>query len=469
MNEKIKEINVKNTIYQELIKPYEKEALNTLKELIAIPSVHDESSITSDKPFGQEVENALSYIADKGAKLGFQVDRCDNYVTELTYGDGDKVFDIYAHLDVVPVKEKNWKHHPFSLTIEDGIMYGRGVSDDKGPAIACLYAVKALMDKKRLGGYKLRFLFGGNEERNSLCLEHYFHVLNKGYPTIGFSPDADYPLIYGEKSIYSYKATYDISSDQIKPFAIGDALNIVLAEAKCEIDADEAIVDELLSKYLKKHPEVKIKYNNNTLEFIGVPYHGSMPYNGVNAGLHMLNFLGHLYDIKRLRDIYDDYCDGKGFGFKGDYHDQHFDCTTYNVGKITFDGQHLVVFVNTRFPPMIDVDTVIKNVTLNTGSEVEILGGSVGFIADPKSTFIQTLLKSYQEETGDYKSKPLAIGGGTYSRESKNTVAFGAQFPTRDYKMHGDDEFFPINDFLANMQIYAHAVDALSDYLRKGE
>ena len=146
MNEKIKEINVKNTIYQELIKPYEKEALNTLKELIAIPSVHDESSITSDKPFGQEVENALSYIADKGAKLGFQVDRCDNYVTELTYGDGDKVFDIYAHLDVVPVKEKNWKHHPFSLTIEDGIMYGRGVSDDKGPAIACLYAVKAFTE-----------------------------------------------------------------------------------------------------------------------------------------------------------------------------------------------------------------------------------------------------------------------------------------------------------------------------------
>lgn len=467
MNENIKDINVNKTAYQDLIKPYEKEALKTLQELIQIPSVHDEKTITADKPFGQEVENALSYIAKKGEELGFHVDRCDNYVTELSFGEGDKTFDIYAHLDVVPVKEKNWVHQPFSLIIDNDIMYGRGVSDDKGPAIACLYAVKALMDKKRLGGYKLRFLFGGNEERDSLCLEHYFHVLKKGYPTIGFSPDADYPLIYGEKSIYSYKASYDIASDHIKPFQIGDALNIVLAEAKCEVQADKKLVEELLDKYTKKHPEVKIKFFDNTLEFIGVPYHGSMPYNGVNAGLHMLNFLGHLFDIKLLRDIYDDYKDGKGEAFKGNYRDEYFDCTTYNIGKIAFDGKHLVLFVNTRFSPAFNIDTVIKNVTLNTGSEVELLGGSIGFIADPESEFIQTMLKSYQEETGDYESKPLAIGGGTYSRESKNTVAFGAQFPNRDYKMHGDDEFFPVSDFFANMQIYAHAIDALSEYLRK--
>lgn len=469
MNEDIKPIKVEETSYQKLVKPYYEEAVKTLGEVIAIPSVHDESSKSEKMPFGKEVENALSYMAKKGQELGFKVDRCDNYVTELSYGEGDQTFDIYAHMDVVPVKKENWVHEPFKMTIDNDIIYGRGSSDDKGPGIACLYAVKALMDNNRLGGYKLRFLFGGNEERDSLCLEHYFHKLNKGYPTIGFSPDADYPLIYGEKSIYSYKATYDVDLKEVKSFSLGDALNIVLAEADCELVADERVLKELLATYKEKHPEVKISYQDGHLKFIGVPYHGSMPYNGVNAGLHMLNFLGHLYNIKRLRDIYDDYHDGRGEGFKGNFNDQYFDCSTYNVGKITFDNKHVTIYVNCRFPAGLKVSDIIKNITLNTGSEVELLGGSEGFVADPKSPFVTKLLASYQEETGDYASKPLAIGGGTYSRESKNTVAFGAQFPGRDYKMHGDDEFFPVSDFYANMQIYAHAIDVLSEYLRKGE
>ena len=84
-----------------------------------------------------------------------------------------------------------------------------------------------------------------------------------------------------------------------------------------------------------------------------------------------------------------------------------------------------------------------------------------------ESDFVKVLMKAYQEETGDLTSKPLAIGGGTYARESKNSVAFGAQFINRDYRMHGHDEFFPLSDFYDNMQIYAHAIDLISQLLRE--
>ena len=192
MKENAMPVTIKETDYQKLVAPYKEDAFQALKELVSIPSVLDEDTKSEAMPFGKGVDEALNYVAKLGKKLGFSVDRCDNYITELTYGEGEKTFDIYAHCDVVPVKKENWHHDPFLLTLEEGnIRYGRGTSDDKGPGLSCLFAVKALRDNKRLGGYKLRFLFGGNEENDSLGLKHYFHALNKGYPTLGISPDAD--------------------------------------------------------------------------------------------------------------------------------------------------------------------------------------------------------------------------------------------------------------------------------------
>ena len=462
---KLNKINIKDDEYKKLIEPYKKEALVVLKEFVTINSVLDKSSATIDMPFGKGVNKALEFIATIGKKIGFNVDRCDNYVTELSYGEG-KILDIYAHVDVVPVVEKNWIHEPFKVTIEDDIMYGRGVADDKGPGIACLYACKALIDNKMLNGFKLRFLFGGNEESGSLCLEHYFKEMKKEYPTFGFSPDSDYPLIYAEKTISSYIANYniDLKTDN---FSFGDALNIVLGEVNLNLK-DNKLKDVIVS-YTKKHSEVKIKYENDNLSIIGVPAHGSMPYNGVNAGLHLLNILGELLDNKELKNIYDYYLDGRGNKFNGNYKDDNFDGSTYNVGKIVYDKNKklLQLYVNFRFPSTLNAETLIKEVATNTNCDIKILGYSEGFAADLNNPYIKSLLSSYQEETGDLDTKPLAIGGGTYARESKNSVAFGACFPTRDYNMHGNDEFFPIDDFYANMQIYAKAIYELGKLLSK--
>lgn len=467
MRENAEPINIKDTDFRKMMEPYYAEALKTLKELVSIDSVLDPTTATETMPFGQGVENALSYVAELGKKMGFKVSRCDNYVTELTYGEGDKIFDIYGHCDVVPVQKEKWNYNPFDVTIvDDNIMYGRGTSDDKGPALSCLYAVKALMDKGLLGGYKLRFLFGGNEETGSLCLDHYFHHMNKEFPTFGISPDADYPLIYAEKSIYSYNQEFDIDLDGVEDFEEGNALNIVLADCSCRFNRD---VKKELAKYLEKHPETKAEYENGVLSFHGKPYHGSMPWNGVNAGLYLLDFLGEILNKKELHHIFECYKDGMGTAFDGNYKDEVFSETSYNVGKVSYKNGKLALSINLRFPGSMNVNNILKTVEDKVGGKVTLLGGSDGFVSDPNSDFIRILMHSYQEETGDYESKPLSIGGGTYARESKNSVAFGAQFVGRDYRMHGHDEFFPLSDFYDNMQIYARAILEISEYLRTGK
>ena len=466
MEENAQPIEMKDTQYRELVKPYREEAYKTLTELIAIDSVNDPKTVSKKAPFGNGVKKALDYVAQLGEKMGFHVDRCDGYVTELTYGEGNKTLDIYAHCDVVPVSPSDWHHDPFTLTKEGNVLYGRGTSDDKGPGLSCLFAVKALMDAKRMEGVRTRFLFGGDEERGSACLEHYFHVLKKGYPTYGISPDAEYPVIYGEKSIYAYEASYDMDLD-VAPFTWGSALNIVIDKASCQLLSRLEEAKKLVQRFAEKHNGLQIQLDGDVVSVIGVPCHGSTPWNGKNAALYLLCFLGYLYDENKAREIFSQYLSGKGETFRGDFKDADFDCTSYNVGKVTYDGKTLKVYVNLRFPATIAKEDVIKNVALNTGAKVKLLGGSDGFVIDKDSPFVQTLLNAYSEETGDETSKPLAIGGGTYARESKHSVAFGAQFVGREYRMHGNDEFFPLTDFYDNMQVYAHAIDNLVKLMKE--
>ena len=441
--------------FKELADKYYLKALNSLKEFVSINTINDQNTVSKEHPFGNGVEKGLSFIAKLGRELGFNVDRCDNYVTELSIGNGPLV-DIYAHADVVPVS-KTWKTDPFVPTIINNVMYARGASDDKGPGIASLYAAKAVLDTFGIEGYKLRIIFGGDEERGSACLDHYFNVLKKEYPKYGFSPDADFPLIYGEKSIYSYSASYNIHLESIEPFTFGNALNIVLDEANIKLDSAKYATQIL--KYQNDYPEVKLNYDNGILHFKGQAAHGSTPWNGVNAGLHLLNFLGFVLHMPILNRIFENYENGNGEDFNGNYTSEHFDSSSYNVGKIAYENGKLTLFVNMRLPENVDVNKALDNLKKETKiDDLVLLSSSKGFVYDPKSKFVQTLLKTYQEETGDLTSQMEAIGGGTYSRETKNTVAFGMQFPGVDTLMHQDGEFLRLDDFKKGIAIYAHAI-----------
>ncbi len=450
--------------FKDLVKPYLKEAKKELIEFLSINSIYDEESSEESAPFGRGVEEALNYIAKLGEKFGFNVDRCDNYCTELSYGEGQLV-DVYAHVDVVPVS-KNWKTDPFKPEIIDGNVYARGATDDKGPGLATLFAAKALLDNDMIKGYKLRLIFGGNEERGSLCLHHYFNEMKKEYPSYGFSPDADFPMIYAEKSIYGFKVV--IRNKSLKPlpvFSCGEAGNIVIGECEFKLPENLDGIEEVINDYRKEHPEVTITYRNRMVHVFGKPVHGSTPWLGVNAGLHALNILGKLG--WETSHIFDALNSGKGEQFGGDYVSSVFDCSSYCVGFVKSDGEKLFIDINARVPEDVEAKDIAHKLTTALSGPVEIKSMSKGFVMDPKSELVKTLLKVYQEETGDMTSRPMAIGGGTYARESKNTIAFGPTFIGRDYRIHQDDEFISVEDYEALISIYAHTIFALGELCKE--
>ena len=441
---------------EKLAEKYYDLAIDSLKKWIQIDSTFDESTVTELAPFGKGVQKALEYIASLAEKNGFNVDRCDGYCTEISYGEGPLIA-IYAHCDVVPVSGK-WKFPPFSATIEDDIMYGRGTSDDKGPAIASYYALKLLRDNNLINGYKVTLVIGGNEECGSRCLEHYFHSLHKPYPSYGFTPDGDFPLIYGEKAIATYKVDLNIDIKEISSLNGGVVINSVIDEchAKFNVKLDENKIKE----YCLKN-NLKYEYHDNELVFYGKSSHGSLPQEGINAGLHMIKFIGLMFNYDQLVKTGDGYMDGSGRNLGVYYESKLLHSTTYNVGLISYNDGVLEYSVNFRYPENVNAEEVCKKLDTLSLGKVHYLGTGDYLLVDPESQMIKTLMNCYQEYTHDYKSQPMAIGGGTYAKESKNTIAFGSHFPGREDHIHEANEKIHLEDLRKSISIYASAIDEL--------
>jgi di- and tripeptidase len=79
---------------------------------------------------------------------------------------------FYGHYDVIAAEneQRKWKHDPFSLTGEGGYLYGRGVSDNKGPIMAAIYAAHELANEQSLDS-DIIFLIEGEEESGSRGFE----------------------------------------------------------------------------------------------------------------------------------------------------------------------------------------------------------------------------------------------------------------------------------------------------------
>lgn len=441
---------------EKLAEKYYDLAIDSLKKWIQIDSTFDESTVTELAPFGKGVQKALEYIASLAEKDGFNVDRCDGYCTEISYGEGPLIA-IYAHCDVVPVSGK-WKFPPFSATIEDDIMYGRGTSDDKGPAIASYYALKLLRDNNLINGYKVTLVIGGNEECGSRCLEHYFHSLHKPYPSYGFTPDGDFPLIYGEKAIATYKVDLNIDIKEISSLNGGVVINSVIDEchAKFNVKLDENKIKE----YCLKN-NLKYEYHDDELVFFGKSSHGSLPQEGINAGLHMIKFIGLMFNYDQLVKTGDGYMDGSGKNLGVYYESKLLHSTTYNVGLISYNNGVLEYSVNFRYPENVNAEEVCKKLDTLSLGKVHYLGTGDYLLVDPESQMIKTLMNCYQEYTHDYKSQPMAIGGGTYAKESRNTIAFGSHFPGREDHIHEANEKIHLEDLRKSISIYASAIDEL--------
>ena len=440
--------------YRDFIVAEKENMIEELKRFVSINSVFDKSTVSKEHPFGAGVANALDYVAKLGEKYGFEVDRCDGYCTELTIGSGDKMIGIFAHSDVVPATG-DWKKDPFLPYVEDGKLYGRGTSDDKGPFMAAFYAVLALLDAGLLKGYKVRFVVGGDEERGSRCLDYYFKTLKKPSPTYGFTPDADFPVIYGEKGINDFFPEIEVEIPHVKRINGGAATNAVCDRVEIKFDDKTEFLD-----YCKDH-FLPFDSKDNTVIIFGKSAHGSTPSEGDNAAIKTLKALGEVYGIEKLQKLADGLADTSGKKWEGFCKTKLMGETTYCVGMISYEKGLLKFSVNFRYPEVVnsgdykDKFDAYFDTKSTMGEESHVL------FFNPKSKLVKTLMKAYRAETHDFFAKPITIGGGTYAKHCENTVAFGALFAGRASVMHQPNEYMPVEDIVKSALIYARAINLL--------
>ena len=446
----------KTKFYQELVKPYQEEMMKSLKEFIAIDSVYDENTRDDANPFGKGVSKALQYIENLAKKDGFIVHNYDNMVVEILTNELEPNVTIMAHADVVPTGT-GWPQDPFELTEKGDFLYARGVADDKGPLLSCYYGLKALRDNNLLGNYQVRFLVGGNEERGSACMEHYFQTLKKKQPTYGFSPDSAYPLTYAEKGIGGFLVKKDIDLPEVISMKGGVASNSVIE--KCEVLMKE---DLNFIAYLNNN-DVDFSYlargEQMLLTFNGLAAHGSVPWMGKNAAMEAVKQLGNYYKNADLQLLYKLYSPLRGEGVNAAAHSEDMGDNSLNVGLFSLENSKLEMVVNFRHVETVTSEQMMKNI-IEASKPFEVInGGFSPVLYYPKDhPLIKTLLRVYQEETGDYKTPIIASGGGTYAKEADNVVAFGMEYPGHDPKMHGVNENTKKSYLFESMGIFAHAI-----------
>ncbi|MGM0601738.1 MAG: dipeptidase PepV [Bacillota bacterium] len=446
---------------------FREDIISTVQDWIKIPSV--EGAAADDMPFGRDVHKALTAALKKGEDLGFTVKNIDNYAGHIEIGEGDDILAVLCHLDVVP-EGSNWTYPPFAAEIHEGKIYGRGTIDDKGPAVAALYALKIVDELEVKLNKKVRLILGTNEESGMKGIDYY--LKKEKMPDLAFSPDATFPAIHAEKGILDLEFSYPLkkSSSNVQLLSIegGNARNMVpdYCEAKLKgIDKNKA--EKLLSDFDYDKNAVNIFEDDSILNisYKGVSAHGSTPQEGDNAVSRLLILLEELIDSNSSAGKFIEFynkkigleTDGKSIGCADS--DEVSGDLTFNVGVIDTDEAQAEFYVNIRYPVRSDGEKVIDDIKANIPEKVKVkkFREAKPLFVKKDDPFIVTLMNAYREFTGDDRD-PIAIGGGTYARKMKKGVAFGPLFPGEKELAHQKDEYISIDNLIKSTAIYAKTI-----------
>ena len=463
-------------MFEQYIESIKENIIHSTCELIKIPSVNSYSDNPSE-PFGKNCADALNYILELGKSLGFRTKNIDGYCGYIEFGEGPELMGIIGHLDIVPEGE-NWTNPPFSAIIKNDRIYGRGAIDDKGPVIASLYAMKAVLDTCKINK-RVRLILGLNEENDWKCIKYYKE--HEEIPAFGFSPDADFPCIYAEKSLLNVHFSQNYSSNDkiiIKNINFGNnAINVVpkFCEVTLEIDNTMSIDNCITSlETVIKHYSYSIKVNKESNNLIvitsyGKSAHAAHPDLGINAISHIIIVLYEFlksYNINiELLSFFKKYIHTQYNG--EDLNIEYFDESgklTLNVAKFYLKNDKLVISMNLRIPVHTEIRTIkekFETITNSSNISVNFDGEKDSLYLPKDNKIVSTLCNIYNNVTNQNK-EPIAIGGATYARAFPNCVSFGANMPDDEDMCHKVDEFISIDNLILSCKIYAEAIYELA-------
>lgn len=437
------------------MKNYKKESLETLKEIVSYNTVRGEAS--EGMPFGETNKKCLTRFLEIAKGLGFDVKDVDGYAGHVEWkGKSDGLVGILGHLDIVPAGE-GWSHDPFGCEVEDGYMYGRGVLDDKGPVVSCLYAMKELLDEGYVPEKTIRLIVGCNEENGSTCVEHYFK--KEAMPDIGFSPDGEFPCIHCEKGIAWITVTLPDEFGSFKALSGGEKTNMVAAKATCKY------VGALPASWFEERG-VEVVENGDLLEltFIGKNGHGSTPWVGDNAVWKMFKVMIEAEDNALSKYVYDNFCQdyyGKASGIFAE--DEKSGGLSENLGTVSTENGEVTLSLDIRYPTATNVEKIIATFSERAGGKAKfnVVNSQDALFADTDGYLVKTLMSIYRKHTGS-TTPSLIIGGGTYAREMKYGVAFGPTMEGEEPTIHMPDERLKLSNYETFYDIYKEAIAELA-------
>lgn len=445
------------------------EIVDDIARMVEIPSFEELDDAAPGAPFGPGPRAALSQILAIAERMGFETTDVDGYMGFADFkGVSDRQLGIIGHVDVVPAGP-GWHFDPFTVTLKDDYLIGRGTLDDKGPVVVTLWALKFWKDMGVTFPYTTRFLFGANEETGMGDVPYYRERYDD--PAFLFTPDAEFTVCYGEKGGFDATITSKpIVDGVIVELSGGAATNAVPGTASAVVRADAAGLPA--AERITVTPEGD---GLARIDAAGKSAHAATPETGVNA-------IGVLVDYLLANDLCNaderaflefdqkllSHTDGSGVGLACS--DEYFGPLTVIGGTIALEDGRIVQTMDSRWPTSITPEGITAAVTALTdpiGATFENTLLMEPFLVKPDSPQIQALYDSYREVTGDDEHKPFTIGGGTYAREFTSGASFGPERTWREQPewvggMHGPDEGIAEDDLKTAMKIYALAISKLN-------
>ena len=452
--------------------------ISAISDLISFKSVSTETG-NPDIPFGEECKKALEYTLDLGRKMGFRTKNIDGYCGYIEFGEGDELVGIIGHLDVVPADIKDgWTTDPFHADIRNGKLFGRGSIDDKGPVVASLYAMKYVADNLKVNK-RVRLILGLNEEKDWKCIEHYKEV--EEFPTIGFSPDANFPAIYAEKGILSLEIAnkFELSNFEILDIDTnGNALNVVPKYISIKLkytgsgeipkfDKEENIkVTDLGEKTFK-------------IEAFGIASHAAFPSNGKNAIKILVKYLLKYIKSEYLQTLMHlgifeiespEFLSRNDIAYATEFNEvsviqDESGILTSNIADLKYESGILRIRINLRVPVKTSLDDIIlqyrKLANIFENIDVKVLSRQEPLYVDKDSFLVTKLVDIYNKATCT-KNSAIAIGGGTYARAFKNCIAYGATMPGEVDMCHQVNEYIKLDNLFLACKIYCEAISELA-------
>lgn len=447
---------------------YRKEFLMLLDQWISIPSVYSKETVSTMMPFGTDIAQALEWFKNKGEEDGFTTKLVDGYAAHIEYGKGDEYVYVFGHCDVVPAGQ-GWNGDPFKLLKSGDMLIGRGVIDDKGPLLATFLALKLIRDKALPLKRKIRIVAGGNEENGFKCIRYYFQREPK--PTYGFTPDAKFPVINGEKGGMVLQISGKVENNRmiILGGEVHNTIPTYVTVRNCMIHK-EKIGDYLKENQLTlEYSKGKNKVKGFTL--FGLGGHSSKPEKANNPIEKVLQLLNMELQEKWLEDLTflfaGDNRDGRifGLGEKGR-------CGTLTMVPtiLRLEGGGLELTLSVRYPENLDVEEILEKIAAFLkykgieGYELKVSSNKKPHYIETDSLLVRKLYEVYVKHTGDRENPVRVTSAGTYAAEMENAVVFGGEFPDGSAgNAHMVGEYGSEDAFIKSIGIYAEALWELAN------